>query len=81
MTQSLRSAIVVAPLSTALESSSVWRRCHCVQDHLGDETVYHIVGKDETDPDRNFISWYSPLAKALLKTRVGDHIRFRSPNG
>jgi len=57
------------------------RTIAAVRNHLGDEAVYHIVGKDEVDADRNFISWYSPLAKALLKTRVGGHIQFRSPNG
>ena len=36
------------------------------------EVSYTIVGPDETDTKRNFISIDSPLAKALLKKQVGD---------
>ncbi|MDR1275511.1 MAG: transcription elongation factor GreB [Candidatus Accumulibacter sp.] len=47
----------------------------------GRESRYQIVGVDETDPARNRISWVSPLAKALIKAREGDVVRFRSPAG
>jgi transcription elongation factor GreB len=52
-----------------------------VRNQHGEQTVYRIVGKDETDTDRNCISWTSPIAKALLKAHVGDHVRFRAPEG
>ncbi len=42
---------------------------------------YRLVGVDETDLDRNEISWLSPLGKVLLGKRVGDRVRFRSPGG
>lgn len=42
---------------------------------------YTIVGVDETDLERNHISWLSPVAKALLKSRVGEQVRFRTPEG
>nr|WP_298195405.1 transcription elongation factor GreB [Ferrovum sp.] len=48
----------------------------------GDQThVYTIVGRDETDPGCGHISWISPLARALLKQRAGDTVRFLSPAG
>ena len=47
----------------------------------GEETTYQIVGVDETDFARNRISWVSPLARALLKAREGDLVRFQSPAG
>ena len=38
---------------------------------------YRLVGADETDLDRNWINWCSPLAGTLLRGRVGQRIRFR----
>src|SRR5689334_18133932 len=34
--------------------------------------TFRLVGVDETDLDRNEISWLSPLGKALLGKRTGD---------
>ena len=50
-------------------------------DENGDEQTYQIVGVDETDFARGRISWISPLARALLKAREGDLVRFQSPAG
>ena len=50
-------------------------------DEQGRENTYQIVGVDETESARGRISWVSPLASALLKSRVGDTVRFRSPAG
>jgi transcription elongation factor GreB len=50
-------------------------------DEQGDEHTYQIVGVDETDFARGRISWVSPLARALLKARVGELARFQSPAG
>ncbi len=44
-------------------------------------THYRIVGVDETDLDRGWISWLSPLARALMNARVGERVAFRSPAG
>ena len=52
-----------------------------VCDENGNETTYSIVGIDEADPAKGWISWVSPLAKALLKLREGDVARFASPLG
>jgi transcription elongation factor GreB len=45
------------------------------------DKTYQIVGVDETDFARGRISWVSPLARALLKAREGDTVRFQSPAG
>ena len=50
-------------------------------DEQGAEQTYQIVGVDETDFTRGRISWVSPLARALLKAREGDAVRFLSPAG
>src|SRR5438128_2306423 len=43
----------------------------------GTERVVRIVGQDEVDLDRNYISWVSPLARALMKSREGDRVVLR----
>ena len=45
----------------------------------GAERVVSIVGLDEVDLDRHYISWRSPLARALIKSGVGDHVVLRAP--
>ena len=52
-----------------------------VSDGEGNESTYTIVGVDEADAARGRISWVSPLARALIKARAGDSVRFQSPLG
>ncbi|MDR2789208.1 MAG: transcription elongation factor GreB [Candidatus Accumulibacter sp.] len=52
-----------------------------LRDEEGEERVYQIVGIDETDFTRGRSSWISPLARALLRAREGDPVRFQSPSG
>ena len=48
-------------------------------DASGAERVVSIVGVDEVDLNRNYISWMSPLARALMKYRSGDTVVLRAP--
>lgn len=50
-------------------------------DAAADEQTWQIVGIDEAEAGAGRISWISPLARALLKARVGDVVRFMSPAG
>jgi transcription elongation factor GreB len=47
----------------------------------GSEREVSIVGQDEIDLDRHYISWASPLARALMKSRAGDRVVLRAPGG
>lgn len=51
--------------------------------NLDDDTelTYRIVGKDELEPSKGFISWVSPLAKSILGKSVGDTVRAATPKG
>ena len=42
------------------------------------EHTVTIVGVDEADPALGKISWLSPVAKALMKARVGDEVKVRT---
>ena len=45
------------------------------------EHTYRIVGKDELEPTKGYISWVSPLAKAMLGKGLGDTVRVITPKG
>ncbi|MDO8962073.1 MAG: transcription elongation factor GreB [Methylophilus sp.] len=45
------------------------------------EHTYRIVGKDEIEPTKGYISWISPLAKAMLGKSIGDTVRVVTPKG
>lgn len=52
-----------------------------VEDEHGGEAVYRIVGPDEFDPERGWISMDSPVAKALLGRRADDEVAVELPQG
>jgi transcription elongation factor GreB len=45
------------------------------------EEIIRIVGQDEVDPGRRWVSWVSPIAKVLIKAREGDYLKLRTPAG
>jgi transcription elongation factor GreB len=47
----------------------------------GAGVTVRIVGIDEADPGRNYVSWISPVARALIKAREGDTVLLRKPGG
>jgi transcription elongation factor GreB len=49
------------------------------KDAAGHELVVSIVGIDEVDLDRRYISWRSPLARALMQSSPGDRVVLHAP--
>jgi len=47
----------------------------------GDKRTVSIVGVDEIDTARGYVSWVSPIARALIKAREGDTVMLRTPGG
>jgi transcription elongation factor GreB len=47
----------------------------------GEERTVTIKGVDEVDNLKGEISWVSPIARALLKARVGDELQLMTPGG
>jgi transcription elongation factor GreB len=47
----------------------------------GTERLLRIVGVDEVDLDRHYVSWVSPLARALMKKAAGDRVVLHAPGG
>jgi transcription elongation factor GreB len=50
-------------------------------DDEGEEKRYRIVGADEFDPKKNWISVDSPMARALLKRMLDERISIELPGG
>lgn len=80
MDDSLRSASVVNPPATP-DGRVHFGALVTVREANGSETRYRIVGVDEVDFDRGWVSWLSPIAKALLNRRVGERVKLKTPGG
>jgi transcription elongation factor GreB len=52
-----------------------------LEDEDGREVTYRIVGADEFDPKRHWISIDSPMARALLKKQPDDEVSVETPEG
>jgi len=78
--ESLHAAEIVEPPSGPADIVR-FGACVTVRESDGSETRYRIVGVDETDRDNNWVSWMSPIAKALLNRKRGERIRFKFPSG
>jgi transcription elongation factor GreA len=47
----------------------------------GEQSVYRILGADESDLAKGSISVTSPLARSLIGKQVGDEVKVRMPGG
>lgn len=52
-----------------------------IEDDEGREVVYRIVGPDELDPGRGWISMDSPMAQALMRKTIDDEVSVVTPAG
>ena len=52
-----------------------------LEDETGGEQTVRIVGADEFDPAKHWISVDAPMARALLKRGLDDEVEVRTPAG
>lgn len=52
-----------------------------LEDDAGRQVTYRIVGPDEFDSSRGWISMDAPMARALMKKALDDEVRVQTPNG
>jgi transcription elongation factor GreB len=78
--QSLRSAEIVLPPESA-DGRIRFGATVTLREPDQSLSTYRIVGVDEMDLERNWISWISPLAGALLGSSKGGRVSFRTPSG
>ena len=52
-----------------------------IEDEDGSEQEYRIVGADEFDLEKGYLSINSPLARALIGKHLDDEVSVRTPEG
>jgi transcription elongation factor GreB len=81
LTKRLEAAEVVDP-STREDTDQVFFGATVTYvNRANEECTIRIVGIDETDPAHHYVSWISPVARALIKAREGDTVTLRTPGG
>ncbi|MDE1148747.1 MAG: transcription elongation factor GreB [Azospirillaceae bacterium] len=81
LTKRVESAEVVDPQLQKNRSQVFFGATVTYADEDDRRMTVTIVGRDEVDMDRNRISWVSPVARALMKAKVGDVVIVRTPKG
>lgn len=81
LTKRLENSVVVDPCMQENTDCVFFGATVTIVDEGGNEATYSIVGMDEADPGGGRISWISPLARALTRSRLGDVVRFQAPGG
>ncbi|MFY9348434.1 MAG: transcription elongation factor GreB [Orrella sp.] len=81
LTKRLEVAHVVDPADQAGQDQVFFGATVHYIDQTGQTVRIKIVGVDEVDPLNGHISWVSPVARALLKSREGDTVTLESPTG
>lgn len=81
LTKRLEDALVVDPESREPTDQIFFGATVCYATEDGEETTIAIVGVDEVDMEKNYVSWISPIAKALIKAREGDTVKLQTPTG
>ena len=81
LTKRLESAEIVDPKrQQGLEQIFFGATVTYVREDDSEHTVI-LVGVDEADATQGKISWISPVAKALMKSKIGDTVELRTPAG
>lgn len=78
--KSLRTAEVISPPAQP-DDHVRFGAYVTVREKTGDVLQYRIVGVDEIDLERGWVSWLSPLAKALINARPGQRVILKAPRG
>jgi transcription elongation factor GreB len=81
LTKRLEAAEVVDP-ATREETDQVFFGATVTYENAsGESQTVRIVGLDETDAAKHYVSWISPVARALIKAREGDTVSLHTPVG
>jgi transcription elongation factor GreB len=81
LTKRLEAAEVVDPATREETDQVFFGATVTYTTSAGDEQTVRIVGIDEMDPARHYVSWISPIARALIKAREGDTVSLNTPGG
>ncbi len=77
----LLNAVIIKKSNIDVSKVSVGTKVKLYDEEFDEEVEYNIVGSDESDPKRGFISNESPVGGALIGHKVGDNVVVHTPNG
>jgi transcription elongation factor GreB len=81
LTKRIETAEVVEPKNQTNRAQVFFGATVTYAKEDGKEHTVTLVGIDEADLTQGKISWVAPMAQALLKAKVGDEVRLRTPGG
>ncbi len=76
----ISSVILIDPATQATDKVTFGMEVE-VMDEDGASRTFRIVGEDQADPAHGLIAPHSPLAQALLESRIGDTVDWPRPTG
>jgi transcription elongation factor GreA len=74
-------AQVIDPSTLAHERISFGSTVELIDQKTDEEVIYTIVGGQESNPSKGFISIQSPMARALMGKEEGDEVELMLPAG
>ena len=81
LTDVIGRAQVIDPSTLAHERISFGSRVQLTDQNTDEEVTYTIVGRQESNPAKGFISIQSPMARALIGKEEGDEVSLVLPSG
>jgi transcription elongation factor GreA len=77
----IRNAVIIDTTAVADDEISIGKTVVFKELPDGDEEEYEIVGSTESDPFNGKISNESPIAAALIGSKLGDEVTIKTPGG
>lgn len=81
LTKRLENAIIVDPAAQTTRDRVFFGATVCYADEDDRRFTVTILGVDEAEFQRGEVSLVSPVARALMRARVGDEVTLRTPSG
>ena len=81
LSKRLDEVVVVGPGEVADRKRIFFGARVTLEDETGEEQCYRLVGRDEIDASRGFISVESPMGRVLLGKREDDEVTVERPAG
>ncbi len=79
--QDLENVTIINESQIGTEAVHAGSKVKLLDIELKQNVEYHILGKNESDPDEGIISDQSPIGKALIGHKKGETIEVVVPNG
>ncbi|TPW36709.1 transcription elongation factor GreB [Oecophyllibacter saccharovorans] len=81
LTKRLENAIIVDPSAQTSRDRVFFGATVCYADEDDRRFTVTILGVDEAEFERGEVSLVSPVARALMRARVGDEVSLHTPSG